>query len=102
MLTHIHTPEQSHILTRARTGGNLMINALAGCGKTATLEAIQHVVREKPALFLVFNRKNADEAREKMLSTTKVKTFNGIGHDCWFATGRTANLNPKKVQDIYR
>lgn len=102
MLTHPHTEEQRSILTAARGPANLMISALAGTGKTYALEQIQSVVPQRPILYLVFNRKNADEARTKMLSTTKVKTFNGIGHDCWFATGRSPRLNPKKVQDIYR
>lgn len=102
MLTHPHTDEQRSILAAARGPTNLMISALAGTGKTYALEQIQSVAPQRPILYLVFNRKNADEARTKMLSTTKVKTFNGIGHDCWFATGRTPRLNPKKVQDIYR
>ena len=56
------TEEQNAILQAAKSNGNLMLNALAGCGKTSTLEAIDKIAKEKPALYLVFNKRNADEA----------------------------------------
>lgn len=78
------TSEQSHILAAA-TGDskNLMINALAGTGKTSTLEMVERAVRARPILYLVFNKKNADEAEDRLLSTTTVRTFNSLGHRVW-------------------
>ena len=78
-----HTDEQIAILDAAKTEGNLMLNALAGTGKTSTLEMIDKLAKEKPALYLVFNKRNADEATERMLSTTTVRTFNALGHRIW-------------------
>lgn len=101
-MSHNPTPEQLAITSAAKGPANLMISALAGTGKTHMLEIIQNVAPQRPILYLAFNRKIAEEARTKMRSTTKVKTINGIGHDCWFSTGRSVNLNPKKVQEIYR
>ena len=83
-VTHSHTDEQQAILAAASsTKDNLMISALAGTGKTTTLEAIERVLPRGPVLYLVFNRKNADEAEKRMLSTTTVRTFNSIGHRIW-------------------
>lgn len=79
-----HTDEQTHIINLARTtAGNMMINSYAGTGKTYTLEQIERAARQAPILYLVFNKRNADEARERMLTTTTVKTFNGLGHNIW-------------------
>jgi DNA helicase II / ATP-dependent DNA helicase PcrA len=98
-----HTNEQIDILAAAHASGNLMLNALAGCGKTSTLEAIDKIAREKPALYLVFNKRNADEATERMLSTTTVRTFNALGHRIW-QDSITARLKvePRKTYNIYK
>src|SRR5258708_23235564 len=76
---------------------NLMISALAGTGKTTTLEAIERVLPRGPVLYLVFNRKNADEAEKRMLSTTTVRTFNSVGHRIWAQSqSRKLKVDPKK------
>jgi DNA helicase II / ATP-dependent DNA helicase PcrA len=101
---HAHTDEQLDILNAAEsTTDNLMISALAGCGKTSTLEAIESVLPRGPVLYLVFNRKNADEAAKRMLSTTTVRTFNSIGHRIW-AQSQSKNLkvDPKKSGAILK
>src|SRR5258708_34736911 len=80
------TDEQSNIITAASaSGANLMIQALAGTGKTSPLEATERAVPRSAILYLVFNKKNADEAKKKMLPTTVVQTFNGCGHRIWGA-----------------
>jgi len=108
LLSHSPTEEQEAIYTAAATtDANIMISALAGTGKTSTLEALQSRVKAKPILYLVFNRKNADEAEKKMLSTTTVRSFNGQGHRIWASTGRELTLvSPKdgnlKTKNILR
>ncbi len=98
------TDEQSAILKAASTtDSNLIINALAGCGKTSTLEMIEREVDARPILYLVFNKKNAEEAKDRMLSTTTVRTFNSLGHRIWAAAcAKKINLNPRKVPDLLR
>ena len=98
-----HTDEQVAIIDAARINGNLMLNALAGCGKTSTLEAIDKIAKEKPALYLVFNKRNADEATTRMLSTTTVRTFNALGHRIW-QDSITARLkvDTRKTYSIYK
>lgn len=103
-MPHSPTDEQVAVLDLARTTNtNLMLNAYAGCGKTSTLEMIEHAVSTKPILYLVFNTRNAKEAEKRMLSTTTVRTFNSLGHRVWAKTqGKNLTLQPKKVPDILR
>lgn len=98
------TEEQHHILSLATTSeANLLINALAGTGKTSTLELIERAVDTRPILYLCFNKKIADEASRRMLSTTTVRTFNSLGHRIWAKScGRNLSLDPKKSQTILR
>lgn len=97
------TSEQTEILSQARDSStNLMINALAGTGKTSTLEMIERVVKTKPILYMCFNKRNADEATERMLSTTTVRTFNGMGHRVWGQGRARLSLDPNKTRTILR
>lgn len=98
------TDEQSTILAAAQASGNLMINALAGTGKTSTLEMIEKALDVRPILYLVFNKKNAEEAKDRMLSTTTIRTFNSLGHRIWTAAcaRKRISLAPRKTQDVLR
>ena len=97
-----NTDEQDAILAAAKaSSNNLMISALAGTGKTSTLELLERAVPRGPILYLVFNRKNADEASKRMLSTTTVRTFNSMGHRIW-STGRNLRVEAKKCNLILR
>lgn len=102
-MNHAPTDEQEHILAQSKTKANLSIKAYAGTGKTTTLEMAEKVVKEKPILYLVFNKKNADEATKRMASTTTVRTFNALGHRIWagVASGNIS-IDPKKSQTIFR
>lgn len=109
------TTEQSTILTAAvETNTNLMLNALAGCGKSTTLRLIERAVRTKPVLYLAFNKKvvseiehkakaKPEEAAKRMQSTTTVRTLNSLGHRIWAGTTReNLVLNSKKTNDIFK
>ncbi len=99
------TDEQLDILNAAgHTSDNMMIEALAGCGKTSTLEMIaRNLPKTYPSLYLCFNRKNADEATAHMPSNLVVRTFNSMGHRIWADTiGKSIKLNPKKTGDILK
>src|SRR6266446_8204374 len=99
-----NTDEQLAILSAAtESGDNLMLNALAGTGKTSTLELVERAVKAKPILYLVFNKKNADEATKRMLSTTTVRTFNSLGHRIWAQScSSNLRLDSKKSGNILR
>lgn len=104
MLDHAPTNEQQAIVHAAKTtSANLMISALAGTGKTTTLESIERAVPRGPILYLVFNRKNADEASRRMLSTTTTRTFNSLGHRIWASShSRNLRVDAKKTNTILR
>ena len=70
------TSEQLHILDLVRTTQqNLMINAYAGCGKTATLKLIEAASPIKPILVLAFNKKIAEDARKTMATTMRARSI---------------------------
>lgn len=102
--SHAPTEEQLAITEAARAcKTNLMISALAGTGKTTSLESVERAVPRGPILYLVFNRKNADEATRRMLSTTTVRTFNSCGHRIWASSqSRSLSLDAKKSNAILR
>jgi DNA helicase-2/ATP-dependent DNA helicase PcrA len=97
------THEQADILDFIRSSkSNLMIRAYAGCGKTSTLEMIDEASSIRPKLFLCFNKEIAKQAKDKMSSTTSIRTFNSIGHTIWSDTiAKKLTLNPKKILEIY-
>lgn len=102
-MSHSLTVEQDAILLAAQGKDNLILNALAGAGKTSTLELIDRATRTKPCLYLVFNSKNAKEATLRMSSTTTVRTFNSIGHRIWAsAISGNVDLDSRKSSRILR
>lgn len=99
-----HTDEQIAIFDAGRTTtDNLMVEAYAGCGKTSTLEALESHLPKRQRLYLVFNKKNADEAKLRMSGLTEVRTFNSLGNKIWSDTQyRKMVVNAKKTGDILR
>jgi superfamily I DNA/RNA helicase len=119
------TDEQIDILNAASaTGDNLMISALAGCGKSTTLLAIERAVERQPITYLVFNTENAEkimsfdqmavehkrpkahhskDPNDRVLPTTTVRTFNSMGHRLWAATQqKRLVIEQKKTYNIFR
>lgn len=80
-----------------------IIYGVAGCAKTTTLE---EMTRRMPAVlrikYLVFNKRNATEAQERMPSNVEASTFHST---CWSYLSRFLNrpkLDDHKVRDIVR
>jgi superfamily I DNA/RNA helicase len=95
------TDEQTAILDAYHgSGDNLIVNALAGTGKTSTIEMIQAESKETRILCLAFNKAIAQEMENRFLSTTAVRTMNGLGHRIWMKTVSSINVNPRKVSEI--
>src|SRR6266702_5842551 len=97
------TEEQLSIVAYIQgTQGNVLVNALAGTGKTSTLQLIEDSAKEDPLIYLAFNKANAAEARDKFTrSTTVAKTFNSLGDGIWRHTTGRHSLDPKKTQVIF-
>lgn len=104
------TQEQQDILDAdASTTSNLMINALAGTGKSATLKLLDRAHSGKrPVLYLVFNKRNqleavADQKAGAFHATTSIKTFNGLGHGIWAqAIAHPIALDKSKSRTLWR
>src|SRR6266567_6238762 len=98
------TPEQTAILSIATTTTeNLLVNALAGTGKTSTIELICHQLTTIPILYLAFNKRIVDEASRRMPSHVECRTQNSIGHRAWSqATGRRLVVMSDKMRTILR
>lgn len=108
-MTHTPTQEQSDVLDHCigTAYPNLMVNALAGTGKSATLKMIDRDSKIKPALYLVFAKRNQTEAIEaqragEFASTTMIKTFNGCGHGIWQSKVGPLTLDKAKTRTLWR
>jgi superfamily I DNA/RNA helicase len=103
------TDEQLAILDADKTGANLMINALAGTGKSATLKLLDKAhTKSVSRLYLVFAKRNQLEAVEAQKAgefddRTIIKTFNGLGHGVWQKEILSpVNLDKQKSRTLWR
>lgn len=97
------TDEQIAIVDFVKaSSANLMIRALAGTGKTSTLDLIQAASPIKPILCLAFNKRIAEEMEKRFPSTTTVRTFNSLGHRIWAKSVTGIKLDPKKTDALFK
>jgi DNA helicase-2/ATP-dependent DNA helicase PcrA len=98
------TAEQAAIIAAVRdTTDNIMVNALAGTGKTSTIEMVCHAVKNIPILYLAFNKRIVDEAAKRMPSHVECRTQNGLGHRVWAqATGKRLIVDSGKMRQILK
>jgi len=86
------TPEQQAIIHAATQPQSLIVNALAGTGKTTTLTMLAKALPPEPALALAFNKKIKEELEKRFPKNFSVMTMNGLGHRAWSFT-----INKKKM-----
>lgn len=85
MSKHTPTAEQQAIIDAAKNSkDNLIVMALAGAAKTSTLVMIAEAVAE-PMMCLAFNKKIAEEMKERLPSTCVPMTLNSLGHRTWMS-----------------
>ena len=95
------TPEQSLIFEAVETtDDNLMIEALAGSGKTTTLVEVAR--RLGPGtIVLAFNKKIADELSQRLPSNCEARTLNSLGHRILAQKlGKRLSLSSSKLRYI--
>ena len=80
------TPEQQAIIEAATQPQSLIVNALAGTGKTTTLTMLAKALPSEPALALAFNKKIKEELEKRFPKNFTVMTMNGLGHRAWSFT----------------
>lgn len=94
------TPEQEAIIASVASGDHTIVEALAGCAKTTTLELCAAALpKNKAALFLAFNVKIKKEleTRLKGSPSCKVQTLNGLGHGVLLKAGLRPNIDNDKI-----
>lgn len=74
------TPEQADILDAMRDGKRIVVEALAGTGKTTTLKAIAAQDPTRPGLYLAFNKAVAREAAGSMPGRVQVSTAHALAY----------------------
>lgn len=89
----IPTAEQQAVIAAIAGIDSVMVDALAGCAKSSTLQMAAPGIRG-PALALAFNKKIATDLTARMPGNFVCKTFNSIG----FAAALRAIPNAPKAQ----
>jgi superfamily II DNA or RNA helicase len=107
------TPEMLHIRhLYTSTRDNIIVDSYAGTGKTTLAEQlIAATPVDKQVLYLVFTKKNKEEAETRFADKTAdgivtapvlIKNLNGFGFGVWQETlGRRFGVNQKKTLELF-
>lgn len=79
LVKHKPTEEQEQVISAVASQDSVMVDALAGCTKSTTLEMSAPGIRV-PAMALAFNKKISEDLKGRMPGNFTIKTFNGLGH----------------------
>lgn len=82
-------------------GGNLIVSAVAGSGKTTTVVEAMRLTTGRVA-YLVFGRRNADEAQAKVPVHVVACTLNALGHRALGAVLKGRGVEIKVDEDKVR
>jgi hypothetical protein len=112
-MKHSPTDQQLHIVDLlTKTDDNICVDSLAGTAKTYTLRFMDEATNGKiPAIYIVFNKRNKEEALEpdedtsepkfKYLDEYTIKTFNGLGHSIWGNTVGSISFDDRKIYKLF-
>mgnify|MGYP001619644453 CR=1 FL=1 len=74
------TEEQQAIIDAVASGKTLKVAALAGTGKTSTLQFIAHAYPSRRGLYLAYNKALQLEAQQKFPHWIDCKTMHGLAY----------------------
>lgn len=74
------TDEQAAIVDACASGVNVKVEALAGTGKTSTLELAAHAMEGKKGLYLAFNKSVKLEAEKRFPSHVEARTAHSLAY----------------------
>ncbi len=74
------THEQLMVIAAAKSGKDLVVQALAGTGKTTTLKLLAEALHEKKGTYIAFNKAIVDEAQSKFPSNVKCRTAHSLAY----------------------
>lgn len=101
-MAHPLTDEQAQAVDLANTGGDLIVEAYAGTGKTHTVVAMANAAPPRStALYVSFNRAIVDEAASKMPGNVECRTaaslaWRAVG-DPWAARSRGPRMKSNEI-----
>ena len=72
--------EQKKIISEAKSGHDLVIQALAGTGKTTTLKLLAESLFDKRGTYIAFNKAIVDEAASKFPENVRCKTAHSLAY----------------------
>jgi superfamily I DNA/RNA helicase len=83
-MAFIETPQHRAIFDAVARGRSVVVEAVAGGGKSTALRAaIEHVTPGRSILVLAFNRSIAEEMAAKLGRGVECRTVNSLGHRAW-------------------
>lgn len=74
------TDEQQKIIAAAKTGKDLVVQALAGTGKTTTLRLLAEALGDKEGTYIAFNKAIVEEAISKFPPNVRCKTAHSLAY----------------------
>lgn len=82
---HPPTGEQQRVIMAFASGENLVVEALAGTGKTTTLRMLAAIDTRRPGSYLVYNKSASMEAQGRFPQTVAIGTahsfaYQAVGH----------------------
>jgi DNA helicase-2/ATP-dependent DNA helicase PcrA len=104
--TQAHTPEQAAFIEAVTNGNaNILLDAVAGSGKTTTMIAAAHeLVKKNPGSVLAcaFNKSTADELKLRMPMGITCATMHSIGMKTFGTLQRKVKVDAGKMNNIYK
>jgi DNA helicase-2/ATP-dependent DNA helicase PcrA len=95
------TPEQQAVFDHMQNKKNLIIQAVAGSGKTTTvLQCMKYVPEEASAIFLAFNKAIADTLGNRAPAHVDVRTLHSLGLSFIRNNYPKITVDGNKVDDI--
>lgn len=99
-MTFTNTGEQDAIIAAVESGGNGVISAGAGTGKTSTLKLISKALSPARGLYIAYGRAIKDEATKTFPTNVKCMTSHGLAYGAMIRTAEGAALLKKTRQKL--
>lgn len=80
MKTFSATDEQLKVIVAAKKGKDLVVQALAGTGKTTTLKLLAEALHDKMGTYIAFNKAIVEEAVAKFPSNVRCRTAHSLAY----------------------
>lgn len=83
--------------------GSAILVAVAGAGKTTTVvEAFKRIPENRSTVYLVFNKRNQEEAAQKVPGHVRAMTFHSAGFSAYRRAMGNVQIDNKKVWNLIR